>query len=136
MSAFYKSQTLADALSDFQYREDANEMLRNVRVAPLYNLKRSLRFAAFSKETPETLKFTCPNGTVFSVYDYFLKTKKQKIQAKFPLAIVRPKQAGEFPSDQLFIVPYQKVRGERLSSRLAEDVHVVGFFCCYRSPTL
>jgi eukaryotic translation initiation factor 2C len=122
MSAFYKPSIVAEALREFRNPQDASDMLKGARVCPLYNTQRSLNFASFSRETPTSQMFEL-DGKPTSVLDYFKKVKNQKIDPRLPLVTVRPKQAGFFPAEQLRIVPFQKVRIERLGPKLADTLH-------------
>uniref|UniRef100_A0A7E4VR97 Piwi domain-containing protein n=1 Tax=Panagrellus redivivus TaxID=6233 RepID=A0A7E4VR97_PANRE len=122
-SAFYRPIFLSEAQVEFRTAIDANNMLLGVTVEPEYNRERRLIFTNFSEKNPEQYNFVLKDGTSMSVLDYFAEKKKLYVHPTLKLACVKPIQAGVFPSELLRIVPHQRVRCERLDSRLTEQVH-------------
>uniref|UniRef100_A0A7E4VI25 Piwi domain-containing protein n=1 Tax=Panagrellus redivivus TaxID=6233 RepID=A0A7E4VI25_PANRE len=123
ISAFFAPLKMNDAIRQFHNINDANEFYHGVRVYPTYNPHRSLHFKTFSKDTPATFKFENKEGKTQTVRDYFKKEKNVDVDARTPLSVVRPKQAGLFPSELLAVVPHQKIRCERLDPQMADNLH-------------
>ena len=110
--------------------KNADVFMKGVTVFPSYSPHRRLQFIGFTETTPATEKFNDEKaGKERSVFEYFKEVKKISINPNVPLAAVRPRQAGAFPSEKLIILPYQRVALERLESRLADELHKV---CCKR----
>ncbi|KAE9553056.1 hypothetical protein FO519_003736 [Halicephalobus sp. NKZ332] len=120
---FYKSQDILSAANEIGIK-NADDFMKGVTVFPSYNPHRRLHFNGFTGTTPATEKFNNEKtGKEMSIFEYFKEIKKVSINPNVPLAAVRPRQAGTFPSEQLIILPYQRVALERLDSRLVDELH-------------
>ena len=106
--------------------KNADIFMKEITVFPSYSPHHRLQFTGFTGTTPATEKFNDEKaGKERSAFEYFREVKNISINPDIPLATVRPRQAGAFPSEKLIILPYQRVALEFLESRLTDELHKV-----------
>jgi len=101
---------------------EAEKAFKGVKVSPLYQKSRTLRFTSFTKQPISQISITLESGETISLVEFYAKQKKCFI-TRPDLPAATCSNSGDFPLEFLTILPNQRVDMQYIPSNIRDCVH-------------